>query len=220
MVAVVIAVSAVVVAGATASIAATAAPGYKAAGGWGKVGAGHGPVRRQQRGLATDKAGNVYVADDDNNRVQVFTAKGAFLAHVGHARNRPRPVLAGGRHRGRTRWIQSGWPTTATRDTRSSRAAGRSRPGSPPRPASRTLPRGGRERRRAGRRRRGSEGRLPPLREEAATAGTTKARSSAGSPRRAPTMSRHPPTAASTPSEAGRRAAETSCSASPQPGSF
>ena len=48
-----------------------------------------GQGRRGQRtihspkGIATDKAGNVNVADTDNNRIQVFTAKGAFLRKWG-----------------------------------------------------------------------------------------------------------------------------------------
>jgi tripartite motif-containing protein 71 len=34
-------------------------------------------------GLATDTAGNVYVADSDNNRVQVFTSSGSYLTQWG-----------------------------------------------------------------------------------------------------------------------------------------
>ena len=46
-------------------------PGYRLVGTWGKPTSAHG--------IATDQAGNVYIADSDNSRVQVFTAKGSPL---------------------------------------------------------------------------------------------------------------------------------------------
>lgn len=54
-----------------------AGPAYKVAGKWGGQGAGPGKFTGAQ-GLAVDKAGNVYVADTDNFRVQMFSATGAF----------------------------------------------------------------------------------------------------------------------------------------------
>ena len=76
-------VSATVVAGATAAEqAATAGGSYKLVGKWGKGGSANGQFNNAF-GLATDKAGNLYVADTDNNRVQVFSAKGAFLRKWG-----------------------------------------------------------------------------------------------------------------------------------------
>ncbi len=76
-------VSATVVAGATASQqAATAGGSYKLVGKWGKSGAANGQFRGPF-GIATDKGGSVYVADTDNNRVQVFSASGGFLRKWG-----------------------------------------------------------------------------------------------------------------------------------------
>jgi streptogramin lyase len=68
-----VAVSCVV--GATA--AGQAGPTYKVAGKWGGSGAGPGKFSGAF-GLAVDKAGNVYVADTGNHRVQMFSATGAF----------------------------------------------------------------------------------------------------------------------------------------------
>ena len=58
-----------------------AGPAYKKIGSWGKPGMGNGQFRNAF-GLATDKSGKVYVADTDNNRVQVFTASGGFVRKV------------------------------------------------------------------------------------------------------------------------------------------
>ncbi|HXG75951.1 MAG TPA: 6-bladed beta-propeller [Gaiellaceae bacterium] len=76
------AAAALVVAAALASGAAAGSQGpgansYKQAGKWGTSGAGNGQFRNPF-GIATDRAGAVYVADTDNNRVQVFSASGAF----------------------------------------------------------------------------------------------------------------------------------------------
>lgn len=54
-----------------------AGPTYKVAGKWGGNGTGPGKFTGA-RGLAVDAAGNVYVADTDNHRVQMFSATGAF----------------------------------------------------------------------------------------------------------------------------------------------
>jgi hypothetical protein len=77
----VVAMAAAVVASA-ADATRQAANGYKLVGGWGKTGTANGQFSNAP-GLAVDKAGNVYVADRDNNRVQVFSAKGAFLRKWG-----------------------------------------------------------------------------------------------------------------------------------------
>jgi hypothetical protein len=76
-----VAMAAAVVASA-ADATQQAANGYKLVGGWGKTGTATGQFSNAT-GLAVDKAGNVYVADRDNNRVQVFNAKGAFLRKWG-----------------------------------------------------------------------------------------------------------------------------------------
>lgn len=65
--------------GATASqLRAQTGPAYKAAGAWGKLGKGNGQFQGNAFGLATSTSGDVYVADSDNFRVQVFSARGAF----------------------------------------------------------------------------------------------------------------------------------------------
>jgi DNA-binding beta-propeller fold protein YncE len=62
---------------AAGAAAAGSAVGYKQSGKWGKSGTANGQFRGPF-GIATDKGGAVYVADTDNDRVQVFSASGAF----------------------------------------------------------------------------------------------------------------------------------------------
>jgi hypothetical protein len=84
MVTATLAVAATLVAGATASVeATTAGQGFKQVGKWGKPGTGNGQFSNNASGLATTRGGNLYVADTDNNRVQVFTAKGGFVDKFG-----------------------------------------------------------------------------------------------------------------------------------------
>jgi sugar lactone lactonase YvrE len=61
-----------------AMAAGQAGPSFKKAGGWGKSGKANGQFMANAYGLATSKSGDVYVADTDNFRVQVFSASGAF----------------------------------------------------------------------------------------------------------------------------------------------
>src|SRR5829696_3106765 len=49
---------------------------------WGGPGSGEGQFHRPEQ-VATDAAGNVYVADADNDRIQKFTASGDFLTKWG-----------------------------------------------------------------------------------------------------------------------------------------
>ena len=65
------------VAGAAAGGQAPNAASYKQVGKWGKSGAANGQFRNPF-GIATDRGGAVYVADTDNDRVQVFSASGTF----------------------------------------------------------------------------------------------------------------------------------------------
>ena len=83
LVAFVVMLSATFAVAATAGGQAVGGGGYKLAGTWGKVGTANGQFSTGGGGLAVDRAGNVYVADSDNNRVQVFSAKGAFLRKWG-----------------------------------------------------------------------------------------------------------------------------------------
>jgi DNA-binding beta-propeller fold protein YncE len=69
-------VAATCVVGATA--AGQAGPSFKKAGGWGKSGKANGQFLANAYGVATSKSGDVYVADTDNFRVQVFSASGSF----------------------------------------------------------------------------------------------------------------------------------------------
>jgi len=69
------------VAGATASQQATTGGGsYKVVGKIGKMGTANGQFSQNAYGMATDKAGNVYVADLGNGRIQAFSRQGAFKA--------------------------------------------------------------------------------------------------------------------------------------------
>lgn len=75
-------VAATIVAGATAGGQAITAGGYKQVGKWGKSGTANSQFRGPF-GIATDRSGAVYVADTDNDRVQVFSASGGFLRKWG-----------------------------------------------------------------------------------------------------------------------------------------
>jgi len=55
---------------------------------WGSAGSGPGQFNGPQ-GLAIDPAGNVYVADSDNNRIQKFTSNGNYLNKWGIAASGP-----------------------------------------------------------------------------------------------------------------------------------
>jgi sugar lactone lactonase YvrE len=52
--------------------------GYKVVGKIGKMGTGNGQFSQQLYGMATDKSGNLYVADGNNRRIQEFSAQGAY----------------------------------------------------------------------------------------------------------------------------------------------
>jgi sugar lactone lactonase YvrE len=80
---------AVVVAFAMSAVGATAGqqrteagPSFKLVGKWGANGTGNGQFR-SILGVTTDSSGLVYIADQDNYRVQVFTAKGGFVRKWG-----------------------------------------------------------------------------------------------------------------------------------------
>lgn len=70
--------AATVVAAATAGSEATTAGSYKLAGKIGKEGKANGQFSALAYGLATDKAGNFYVSDAGNLRIQAFSARGAY----------------------------------------------------------------------------------------------------------------------------------------------
>lgn len=80
---------AVLVAFATGAVGATAGqqraeagPVFKVVGKWGKAGLGNGQFLANAYGLATGKAGDVYVADSDAHRIQIFSSKGAFKSKL------------------------------------------------------------------------------------------------------------------------------------------
>lgn len=60
------------------------AHGEKCLGAFGKLGDGPGEFSRAE-GLGIDRAGNIYVADSCNHRIQIFDSKGKFLRMYGHA---------------------------------------------------------------------------------------------------------------------------------------
>jgi sugar lactone lactonase YvrE len=78
-----LAVAAFAAANAAASESASTSGPYKVVGTFGKVGTGNGQFSSNTHGIAVDKDGNVYVADTDNHRVQVFSAGGAFQRKFG-----------------------------------------------------------------------------------------------------------------------------------------
>ncbi len=77
---VLVSASCVAVATAGPQRSAAAGLGYKVVGKIGKEGKGNGQFSPNAYGLDTDKAGNFYVADSGNLRVQAFSAKGAYKA--------------------------------------------------------------------------------------------------------------------------------------------
>jgi len=76
-----LAASAALVAGATA--ASQAGGGYKILGKFGQTGTGNGQFATASNGIAIDGAGVLYIADTDNNRVQVLSKTGKFLRKWG-----------------------------------------------------------------------------------------------------------------------------------------
>lgn len=66
-----------------ATAAGQAGGGYKIVGKFGKTGTGNGQFATSSNGVAIDRAGVVYIADTDNNRVQVFSKTGGFLRKWG-----------------------------------------------------------------------------------------------------------------------------------------
>ena len=63
-------------------------PDLTIAGTFGKEGSGKGRFCKPC-GVACDSAGKVYVADQGNNRIQVFTAEGKFLSTIGGLQGAP-----------------------------------------------------------------------------------------------------------------------------------
>jgi hypothetical protein len=63
--------------------AMAAGGGYKIVGKFGKTGTGNGQFATSSNGVAIDRAGVVYIADTDNNRVQVLSKTGGFLRKWG-----------------------------------------------------------------------------------------------------------------------------------------
>jgi sugar lactone lactonase YvrE len=75
---------------------AQAGPSFKKVGSWGKQGTGNGQFGSNAFGLATDKAGNVYVADSDNHRIQMFSSKGGFKKAFAFAQSESAQDVASG----------------------------------------------------------------------------------------------------------------------------
>ena len=68
--------------GATAGSESTTAGAYKLVGKFGKGGTGSGQFSGA-RGLAVAPNGNVYIADMNNNRIEVFSKSGSFRSKWG-----------------------------------------------------------------------------------------------------------------------------------------
>ena len=62
---------------------------------WGQTGSGQGQFNNI-RGLASDAAGNLYVADAGNNRIQVFDGEGTFKSQITTIGMPPAICIAGG----------------------------------------------------------------------------------------------------------------------------
>jgi RHS repeat-associated protein len=65
------------------AVVSSSAPAYSSA--FGSYGTGNGQLREPEGGLATDAAGNVWVSDTENSRLEEFNSKGEFVRTVGSA---------------------------------------------------------------------------------------------------------------------------------------
>jgi DNA-binding beta-propeller fold protein YncE len=71
---------------------ASAFPKYVYSSSFGSEGSGSGQFKNPE-GMTSDSAGNVYVADYSNNRIEKFNSKGEFLKEFGKPKlNRPMDV--------------------------------------------------------------------------------------------------------------------------------
>ena len=87
---------------------------------WGGFGSKPGQLAFP-RGLAADPAGETFVADTANDRVQVFDPEGHFLRTIGASAREPGPLTGTARARRSTRPAGCSSPTPSTRASRSSR---------------------------------------------------------------------------------------------------
>ncbi len=62
---------------------------------WGHTGSGPGQFN-QIRGIASDAAGNIYVADAGNKRIQVFDGEGTFKSQIGNLGTPQAICISGG----------------------------------------------------------------------------------------------------------------------------
>ena len=62
---------------------------------WGNTGTGQGQFS-QIRGIASDAAGNIYVADAGNKRIQVFDGEGTFKSQIGNIGTPQAICISGG----------------------------------------------------------------------------------------------------------------------------
>jgi DNA-binding beta-propeller fold protein YncE len=62
---------------------------------WGQTGSAQGQFN-QIRGIASDAAGNIYVADAGNKRIQVFDGDGTFKSQIGNVGTPQAICISGG----------------------------------------------------------------------------------------------------------------------------
>ena len=92
---------------------------------FGSTGSGDGELLRPA-GLAVEKSGNVIVVDSGNNRLQVFTPDGKFVAQMRRARQGARASSTSRGASPSTRTATSGSPTGTTTASRSCPPQGKS----------------------------------------------------------------------------------------------